>query len=195
MANQSPTPSNARRSVERLSTLCRELLVELGEDPTREGLRDTPSRMAKALLFLTSGIESDPKSFTGVCFAEPFDQIPAMREIPFYSLCEHHMLPFWGTADVAYMPNGKVFGASKLARLVDCFARRPQIQERMTQQITHAILDAGARGAACVIRARHFCMEMRGVQKRGMEFVTSSFEGVMRDDLSIKDETMRLLKV
>jgi GTP cyclohydrolase I len=171
------------------------MLVLLGDDPAREGLRDTPRRWARAMLDVTKGIRQDPKVFTKVVFHEPYDSLQAMRGIPFYSLCEHHLFPFFGTVDIAYLPKDCVFGASKMARLVDCFSRRLQIQERMTEQIAKAIEQAGVNGVAVVVRARHFCMEMRGVQKQGMEFVTSAVYGAVRENPSLKDECMKLLRI
>jgi len=181
-------------SLETLEPIGVSLLALLDANPTREGLKDTPKRWAKALISLTEGVRENPCELLKTQFTDSYDQIVAMTDIPFYSLCEHHMLPFFGSVSVAYLPGKKkVFGASKLVRLVDCFSRRLQIQERMTDQIATALMDGGARGAAVVASARHLCMEMRGVRKSGMVFNTTAALGEMRDDPTIKREWETML--
>lgn len=157
------------------------LLQFLGEDPTRDGLVKTPLRVVKALSDLTSGYKDDPAFILSTSFDVSHDEMVVVRDIPFWSLCEHHVLPFHGLATVGYIPGSKVVGLSKLARLVHCFARRLQVQERMTEQIAEALLDyVDCRGAACLVRASHTCMEMRGVRSTG-ETVTSCLLGMMRE--------------
>lgn len=157
------------------------LLEYIGEDPTREGLVETPKRYLKALRELTCGYKEDSSSILSKIFTESYDQMVLVRGIEFWSLCEHHILPFHGTAVVGYIPQGKVLGLSKIARLVHCFARRLQIQERMTEQIAHAIQDTLVpAGVGVLIRGSHTCMSMRGVRAEG-EMVTSCLLGVIRD--------------
>lgn len=156
------------------------LLEVLGLDVNSEGLRGTPERVLRAFRELTIGYGQDPQVILSTRFSAEYDEMVILRDVEFYSLCEHHMLPFHGTATVAYLPRGQVVGLSKLYRLIDCYARRLQIQERMTEQISHALMDhLGAAGAACVIRATHLCMAMRGV-KNASEMVTSSLLGALR---------------
>jgi len=157
------------------------LLQYLGEDPQREGLRDTPARVVKALRELTAGYRLDPVSILGTHFEEESDGLVVVKDIPFDSLCEHHILPFHGTVSIGYVPAGRVVGLSKLPRVVECFARRLQVQERMTRQIADAIMDHPTlkpEGVAVVVRGRHSCMAMRGVQKAG-EMVTSEMRGLL----------------
>lgn len=161
----------------------RTLLIAIGEDPDREGLRDTPRRMMKSWTELFVGYLQDPASILATTFDEVqgYGEMVVLRDIPFHSTCEHHWLPFTGVAHVAYLPDRRVVGLSKLARLVDCFARRLQIQERMTQQITRSLMEHLApRGAAAVVQAAHGCMACRGIRKEGATMVTSSFEGELR---------------
>jgi GTP cyclohydrolase I len=159
----------------------REILVAIGEDPNREGLRDTPSRVAKMYEEILSGYSDSPENHL-VLFTENYDEMIIVRDIPFYSLCEHHLLPFFGKAHVAYIPGDqKVTGLSKLARIVDVYAKRLQLQERMTEQIAQAVMEnLNAKGVMVVIEAQHLCMVMRGVKKPGSYTVTSSVKGVMR---------------
>jgi len=160
-----------------------EILVAIGEDPEREGLRDTPSRVAKMYEEILSGYSDSPENHL-VLFTEKYDEMIIVKDIPFYSLCEHHMLPFFGKAHVAYIPSDRqVTGLSKLARIVDVYAKRLQLQERMTEQIAQAVMeDLGAKGVMVVIEAQHLCMIMRGVKKPGSYTVTSSVKGVMRKE-------------
>ena len=162
----------------------REILSRLGEDPDRDGLRATPERVEKAMAFLTKGYDQDPaKILRGAMFDVDYDEMVIVKDIEMFSLCEHHMLPFLGKVHVAYIPKGKVVGLSKIARLVEVFARRLQVQERMTRQIADAIQEAiQPRGVGVVIEARHLCMMMRGVEKQNSSTVTSSMSGVFLED-------------
>ena len=160
----------------------RELLTRLGEDPTRDGLRATPGRVEKSMAYLTKGYQEDPnKILHGALFEVDYDEMVIVKDVEMFSLCEHHMLPFFGKVHVAYIPNGKVIGLSKIARLVEVFARRLQVQERMTRQIADAIQDAIApQGVGVVIEARHLCMMMRGIEKQNSSTVTSAMVGCFR---------------
>jgi GTP cyclohydrolase IA len=176
--------------------LVRQLLAEIGEDPQRQGLRATPQRVAKALDFLTSGYqESAEDIITGALFDEDCREMVVVRDIEFYSLCEHHMLPFFGQAHVGYLPNGKVVGLSKIARVVDCFARRLQVQERLTAQVADALMaHLRAHGVAVVIEASHTCMMMRGVQKQNSTTVTSAMRGTFEQDGRTRAELMGFVR-
>lgn len=172
----------------------RTLLAALGEDPDREGLRDTPRRVAKMYRELFAGLKVDPSVHLQRVFTEQYDEIVLLRGISFYSLCEHHLLPFHGEAHVAYLPNGKVVGLSKLARTVDAFARRPQVQERMTCQIADALMEhLDCKGAVVVVEAEHMCMKMRGVQKPSGVMVTSAVRGTFRENSAARAEVMALI--
>jgi GTP cyclohydrolase I len=163
--------------------LYRELLGRFGEDPERDGLLATPSRVEKAMDFLTQGYTMDPtKILRGALFDVDYDEMVIVKDVEVYSLCEHHMLPFWGRVHVAYIPNGKVIGLSKIPRLIEVFARRLQVQERVTRQIADAIQEAiEPRGVGVVIEARHMCMMMRGVEKQQSTTVTSAMVGCFRE--------------
>ncbi|MCM2315670.1 MAG: GTP cyclohydrolase I FolE [Thermoanaerobaculia bacterium] len=168
------------------------LLEYVGEDPSRDGLRDTPSRVVRALRELTSGYDSDPAEILSRTFDESSDELVLLRGIEFHSTCEHHLLPFHGTVSVGYLP-GRVVGISKLARLVDCFARRLQIQERMTNQIAQAVeAHLEARGTGVIVSARHLCMACRGVRKESTVMVTSAMLGGLRTDAASRAEFLRL---
>ena len=173
-----------------------ELLQGIGEDPNREGLRDTPRRAAKAFHFLTKGYnENTEQIIDGAVFKSDMDEIVLIKNIELYSLCEHHLLPFIGKCHVGYLPNGKILGLSKIARIVDVFARRLQIQERLTKQIADTIMDAvDAAGVAVVIEAQHLCMMMRGVEKQNSSMITSCVLGMFRENLSTREEFFSLLK-
>lgn len=178
----------------RARELIRELLDLLGEDPARPGLRDTPGRAARALRWLTRGYGRSAGDAIGSgVFEERHDSMVLVRDIEVYSLCEHHMLPFYGRAHVAYVPDGRIVGLSKLARIVDVFARRLQVQERLTDQVADALMDAVApRGVGVVVEARHMCMMMRGVQTQGSTTVTSALRGDFADSPTTRDEFLRL---
>lgn len=171
-------PETTRQMSEKL----KDLIGLIGEDPQREGLLDTPKRVAKAWQFLTHGYQLDPvEVLESAMFEEPYSEMVIVKDIELYSLCEHHMLPFFGKAHVAYIPNGSIVGLSKIARVVDVFARRLQVQERMTDQILHCIQDTlSPLGVAVVIEAQHMCMMMRGVQKQNSVTTTSAFTGQFR---------------
>jgi GTP cyclohydrolase I len=179
-----------------LSSLVARLLSGLGEDPDREGLVDTPERVARSLRHLTEGYELDATDAIGdALFEQEYDEMVLVKDIQFYSLCEHHLLPFFGVAHVAYQPNGRVVGLSKIPRVVDVYAHRLQLQERMTRQIAEG-LERVTRphGAAVVIEARHLCMEMRGVEKVGGQTVTSCMLGCFRDDARTRAEFLELIR-
>ena len=179
----------------KIEALVRQLLVEIGEDPEREGLVKTPSRVAAALEFLTSGYRTDvQRLINGAVFTQEANSMVIVKNIEVYSLCEHHMLPFFGRCHIGYIPDGKVFGVSKLARLVDMYARRLQLQERLTEQISAVIMsEIGARGVGVMIEAKHLCMMMRGVEKQNSVMVTSSVLGVFRDNLATREEFLTLV--
>lgn len=180
-----------------LEDLYRQILCELGEDTEREGLRKTPERAAKAMTYLTRGYsQSVEEVLNGAIFEEPYEDMVIVRDIEFFSLCEHHILPFFGKAHVAYLPHGKIVGISKLARLVDVFARRLQVQERMTVQIATALEQAlHPRGVAVVVEARHFCMMARGVEKQNSLVTTSEMRGHFRQDRATREELLDLLRM
>lgn len=172
----------------------RTILEHIGEDPYRDGLKDTPKRVAKALTEMTAGYRDDPKYILSRVFEESYDEIVILRDIPFTSLCEHHLLTFSGTTDIGYLP-GKVVGLSKLARLVDCFSRRLQVQERMTKQIAEAIEEhLEARGVAVIVRSVHSCLACRGVKKSGAEMVTSAMLGLFRSESAARAEFLELCR-
>ncbi len=173
-----------------------DLLVEMGEDPTREGLIDTPARVEKSLRYLTRGYtQTLEKVVNGALFEAESDDMVIVRDIEFFSLCEHHMLPFFGKCHVGYIPNGKIIGVSKVARIVDMFARRLQVQERLTKQISEALLSIlGAQGVGVVMEAQHLCMQMRGVEKQHSVMTTSSMVGSFRRELATRNEFTRLIR-
>src|SRR6476660_6030669 len=179
----------------KIEGLVRELLAEIGEDPQREGLVKTPQRVAAALAFLTSGSRADAsKLINGAIFTQKTNSMVIVKNIEVYSMCEHHMLPFFGRCHIGYIPNGKVFGVSKLARLVDMYARRLQLQERLTEQISQVVMEeVGAKGVGVMMEARHLCMMMRGVEKQNSTMVTSSVLGVFRDNLATREEFLNLV--
>ncbi len=179
-----------------IADLVRQMLVQLGEDPNREGLRRTPERYEKALRFLTSGYRQDPeKLLNGAMFTVRYDEMVVVRDIELYSLCEHHLLPFFGKCHVAYIPNDKVVGLSKIARMVNMYARRLQIQERLTSQIAKAIQDKlSPQGVGVIVEARHLCMVMRGVEKQHSTATTSAMLGVFRENKQTRDEFLSLVR-
>ncbi len=172
----------------------REILLAVGEDPDREGVANTPQRVARVYEELLAGMSEDPAEHLKVGFTEQYDEMVVLRDIPFYSMCEHHLLPFMGKAHVAYLPRGKVVGVSKLARVVSVFARRLQVQERLTGQIADLIMEKlDARGAAVIIEAEHTCMTIRGIRKPGSRMVTSAMRGLFRTNLATRNEAINLL--
>lgn len=179
---------------ERIRRAVREILLAVGEDPDREGLRETPARVARMYAELLSGMRVDPKIYLEKFFTEKYDEVVLVRDISFCSLCEHHLLPFTGKAHVAYLPAGKVIGLSKLARVVEALSRRPQVQERMTEDIADLLTsELNARGVAVVLEATHTCMTIRGVRKPDSLCVTSAMKGVFRTNLSTRSEVMQLI--
>jgi len=179
----------------RVAELVRELLVELGEDPEREGLKQTPERMAKALAFLTGGTRQTARQvLNGAVFQAHLNHMIIVRDIEVYSLCEHHVLPFYGRCHVGYIAKDKVMGVSKIARIVDCFARRLQIQERLTEQVARSVMDeVQAEGVGVVMECRHLCMMMRGVEKQNSVMTTSVVLGSFRTDPATRQEFMTLI--
>src|SRR5438046_6178412 len=180
-----------------MQSLIKQLLAELGEDPTREGLLNTPKRVEKALKFLTSGYDMDvDEVLNDALFTVDYSEMVIVRDIDFYSLCEHHLLPLFGKCHVAYIPTTKVIGLSKIPRLVDVFARRLQVQERLTNQIANTIRDKIAPiGVAVVMEATHLCMSMRGVEKQNSFAVTSAMQGAFRDNARTRMEFLELIKL
>jgi GTP cyclohydrolase IA len=187
-------PDTAEDRSAELEALTRRQLALLGEDPEREGLRRTPERIARSLAWLTRGYGMDVRSEIGdALFSESHESMVMVRDIELYSMCEHHMLPFFGVAHVAYIPNGRIIGLSKLPRIVEVFARRLQVQERLTEQVAQAIEEAiQPRGVGVVIEASHLCMMMRGVEKQNSRTITSALRGVFRDCPMTRDEFLRL---
>jgi GTP cyclohydrolase I len=182
-------------NTKRIEELIRQLLLEIGEDPSREGLLKTPHRFAKAMEFLTSGYRTDiDRLINGAIFTQETNSMVIVKNIEVYSMCEHHMLPFFGRCHIGYIPNGRVFGLSKLARLVDMYARRLQIQEKLTEQISQAIMDAtNAKGVGVMIEAQHLCMMMRGVEKQNSVMITSSVVGAFRESAATREEFLALV--
>ena len=180
----------------KIAGLVKQLLVELGEDPEREGLKKTPMRVAKSLAFLTRGYRQRLKAVVnGAYFTSGTNHMVILKDIELYSMCEHHLLPFYGKCAIGYISKGKVLGISKLARIVDMFARRLQIQERMTEEIANAIMaEAKADGVGVVIKAKHLCMMMRGVAKQNSEMTTSAVLGTFRSDERVRQEFLSLIK-
>jgi GTP cyclohydrolase I len=180
----------------RIEKAVHEILGALGEDVHREGLRGTPGRVANMYAELLGGMRQDPKEHLGSVFREDYDEVVLLRDVPFYSICEHHMMPFIGSAHVAYLPDGQVLGVSKLARVVDCFARRLQVQERLTVQIADFFMDnLKPKGVAVVIEASHSCMTIRGIKKPGSVMVTSALRGIFIRDPKSRNEVLRLMNV
>jgi len=179
---------------ERIKAAVREIIAAIGEDPEREGLVETPRRIAKMYADLFSGLYEDPRAVLATGFQESHKEMVVLKNIPFYSLCEHHFLPFHGQAHVGYLPDGRIVGLSKIARAVEIFAKRPQVQERLTSQIAECIEDVlNARGVGVVIEAEHLCMTSRGVRKPGSVMVTSAMRGAFRDDSNTRQEFLRLI--
>ena len=184
-------------TIEKLARHYKEILTLIGEDPQREGLLKTPERVAKAMQFFTHGYDTDPSEILkSAMFKEDYKQMVLVKDIEIYSLCEHHLVPFIGKAHVAYIPNGTIVGLSKIPRVVDCYARRLQVQERMTREILTCIQDTlNPLGVAVVIEAQHLCMSMRGVQKQNSLTTTSDFTGAFKRDQRTREEFMHLIGV
>ncbi|MFN0017959.1 MAG: GTP cyclohydrolase I FolE [Pirellulaceae bacterium] len=178
----------------RIERAVKEILAAVGEDPNREGLLETPARVARMYAEMFAGLKVDPRQHLQKVFTEQYDEVVLVRDISFCSMCEHHLLPFMGQAHVAYVPNGKVVGLSKLARVVEVVSRRPQVQERMTEDIAMMLVEElGAKGVAVVIEASHSCMTMRGIKKPGSSMVTSALKGLFRSNVSSRAEVLQLI--
>jgi GTP cyclohydrolase I len=194
LTEENGTPSAAQVDKPRIERAVREILAAVGEDPNREGLRDTPARVARMYAELFCGLHDDPRVHLRKFFTEKYDEMVLVRDISFNSMCEHHLLPFTGVAHIGYIPSGKVVGLSKLARVVESVSRRPQVQERMTEEIANLLIDElEVKGVAVVIEATHSCMTIRGVRKPGSLCVTSAMKGVFRSNLSSRSEVMTLI--
>ena len=186
--------NKAKVDTERIEKAVKEILLAVGEDIEREGLRGTPERVARMYSELLAGMYEDPKEHLRNVFTEKYDEVVLLRDIPFYSICEHHLMPFIGLAHVAYLPSGTVLGVSKLARIVDCFTRRLQVQERLTNQIADFIMNSlKSRGVAVVLEASHSCMTIRGIKKPGSVMVTSALRGIFKKDPRSRNEIMSLM--
>ena len=201
MSCSDPADNDAHEPLERpgvdharIERAVREILAAVGEDPDREGIRETPARVARMYAELFAGLREDPRLHLKKFFTEKYDEMVLVRDISFNSMCEHHMLPFMGKAHIGYVPNGRVVGLSKLARVVECVARRPQVQERMTEQIADLLIEElNVKGVAVVVEATHTCMTIRGVRKPGSLCVTSAMKGIFRSNLSSRSEVMTLI--
>ena len=195
MAKARP-PLDTPMDLDRIAKAVREILEAIGEDPDRDGLLDTPERVARMYAEICSGLHDDPGEHLTATFDASHDEMVLVRDIPLYSLCEHHLIPFLGKAHVAYIPgkDGRITGLSKIARLVDGFSRRPQVQETLTVQIADAMEETlEPRGVMVVIEAEHLCMSMRGIQKSGSTTVTSAVRGLFRENVATREEAMRLI--
>jgi GTP cyclohydrolase IA len=187
-------PKTPQVDLPRIERAVREILAAVGEDPAREGLRETPARVARMYAELFAGLHDDPRLHLRKFFTEKYDEMVLVRDISFNSICEHHLLPFTGVAHIGYVPNGKVVGLSKLARVVESVSHRPQVQERMTEQIANLLIEElDVKGVAVVIEATHSCMTIRGVRKPGSICVTSAMKGIFRSNLSSRSEVMTLI--
>ncbi len=178
----------------RIEAAVREILLAVGEDPNREGLRETPARVARMYAEIFSGLHKDPRQFLRKTFTQKYDEMVVVKDIRFESTCEHHLMPFFGKAHVAYLPNGRVVGLSKLARVVETLARRPQVQEQMTEEIAEMIMEElGARGVGVIVEATHTCMTIRGVRKTDSVTTTSAMRGLFRDNQATRNELLALV--
>lgn len=190
----SRTKNRPQVDLPRIAAAVRDILAAVGEDPDREGLLETPRRVARMYAELFEGLRTDPAVHLETVFSERYDEMVVLRDIPFHSMCEHHLMPFEGVAHVAYLPDGKVVGISKLARVIDAYAHRPQVQERLTSQIADLLYDTlAAQGVAVVLKATHTCMTCRGVKKPGSLMVTSALRGRCKADARTRSEVMTLL--
>ena len=178
----------------RIEAAVREILIAVGEDPDREGLLETPARVARMYREVFSGLREDPKEHLQKCFTEKYDEVVLVKDIRFCSFCEHHLLPFTGKAHIGYLPDGRVLGLSKLARVVEVVARQPQVQERMTETVADLLMsELNAKGVAVVLEATHSCMTIRGIKKPGSLCVTSAMKGIFRSNLSTRSEILQLI--
>jgi GTP cyclohydrolase I len=193
--DEPPRRTDGRIDIARIEAAVREILAAIGEDPDRDGLRDTPARVARSYVEFFAGLSQDPADVLSAVFELGHEEMILVKDIELYSMCEHHLVPFHGVAHVAYIPgtDGRITGLSKIARLVDVFAKRPQVQERLTTQVADALVEhLGARGVIVVVEAEHLCMSMRGVRKPGSRTVTSAVRGIMRDGAT-RAEAMSLI--
>jgi len=191
-----PSDAKGKVDMDRIAAAVREILAAVGEDPQREGLRETPMRVARMYTELFAGLRQNPSDHLKAIFTEKYDELVVLRDIPFHSMCEHHLMPFIGVAHIGYLPDGKIVGISKLARVVDAFARRPQVQERLTSQVADLLMDTlEAKGVAVIMSATHACMTCRGVKKPGSLMVTSALRGLCKSDARTRAEVMQLLGV
>lgn len=189
-----PRPPAAGVDHARIERAVREILIAVGEDPDREGLLETPARVARMYAEMFTGLRQDPREHLRKAFTEKYDEIVLVRDIAFNSVCEHHLLPFMGHAHIGYLPDGRVLGLSKLARVVEVVSHRPQVQERMTEQIADLLeIDLGAKGVAVVVEATHTCMTIRGVRKPSSVCVTSAMKGLFRSNVSSRAEVLSLI--
>jgi GTP cyclohydrolase I len=186
--------SERKVDLERIAAAVREILAGVGEDPDREGLKHTPMRVARMYAEVFSGLHENPRQHLRTFFTERYDELVVLRDIPFHSMCEHHLLPYAGKAHIAYLPDGRIVGISKLARVVEAYAKRPQVQERMTSQIADLLMEElHAKGVAVILQATHLCMTCRGVKKPGTIMVTSALRGRCKSDARTRSEVMMLL--
>ena len=191
-----PDTNTSQESVdlERIAKAVREILIAVGENPDREGLEQTPMRVARMYAEVFGGLRESPRQHLKTFFTEDYDELVVLKDIPFHAMCEHHLLPFAGEAHIAYLPDGRIVGISKLARVVEAYARRPQVQERMTSQIADLLMEElHAKGVAVVLQATHLCMTCRGVKKPGSVMVTSALRGSCKSDARTRSEVMMLL--
>src|SRR3954452_21142340 len=194
LSDSNGAPKNGDVDLPRIERAVREILAAVGENPDREGLRETPARVARMYAELFSGLHDEPQLHLRKFFTEKYDEMVLVRDISFNSMCEHHLLPFTGVAHIGYIPNGKVVGLSKLARVVESVSHRPQVQERMTEEIANLLIEElDVKGVAVVIEATHSCMTIRGVRKPGSICVTSAMKGLFRANLSSRSEVMNLI--
>lgn len=186
--------NSGKVDLERIAAAVREILAAVGENPDREGLQQTPMRVARMYAEVFGGLHESPRQHLRTFFTEQYDELVVLRDIPFHSMCEHHLLPFAGKTHIAYLPDGRIVGISKLARVVEAYARRPQVQERMTSQIADLLMEElHAKGVAVIIQATHLCMTCRGVKKPGTIMVTSALRGRCKSDARTRSEVMMLL--
>jgi GTP cyclohydrolase I len=191
---QSPGPGSSTMDLARIRRAVREILLAVGEDPDREGLRETPDRVARMYAEVFQGLDQDPRLHLKKLFTQKYDEMVLIRDIRFVSFCEHHLLPVIGKAHVAYLPNGKVIGLSKIPRVLDVLSRRPQMQERLTEELADLLMkELDAKGVAVVIEASHSCMTIRGVNKPDSSFVTSAMRGAFKERLATRSEVMSLI--
>jgi GTP cyclohydrolase I len=194
LAETLPAERSAHVDLPRIERAVREILAAVGENPDREGLVETPRRVARMYAELFRGLHEDPRVHLKKFFTEPYDEMVLVRDISFNSMCEHHLLPFSGQAHIGYVPNGRVIGLSKLARVVEVVSKRPQVQERMTEEIANLLIsELNVKGVAVVLEATHSCMTIRGIRKPGSVCVTSAMKGIFRSNLSSRSEVMTLI--